>query len=210
MPVDLVSDEDLARSSVVANRAMNRTRGLTGRDGYRAVLGFDIIGHKPQRWLDLCCGSGRALIEAASQVPEIIGVDLVDFFAGPVPANLRLIAASAGEWTPDGTFDLITCVHGLHYVGDKLGLLEKASRWLAPGGVLVANFDVRSVRWAGGETMSPSVLRENSVLYDSRANRLRIAGPVEFGCRHLGADKDAGPNYTGQPAVHSYYELATG
>jgi hypothetical protein len=27
---------------------------------------------------------------------------------------------------------------------------------------------------------------------------------------YLGADKDAGPNYTGQPAVHSYYELATG
>jgi hypothetical protein len=54
----------------------------------------------PVDLVDLCCGSGRALIEAASQVPEIIGVDLVDFFAGPVPANLRLIAAQAGEWTP--------------------------------------------------------------------------------------------------------------
>jgi SAM-dependent methyltransferase len=208
MPVDLVNDDDLASSSVVANRAMNRTRGLTGRDGYSAVLGFDIIAHQPRRWLDLCCGSGRALLEAAPLLPDVTGVDLVDFFAGPVPANVRLIAAPAGDWTPDGTFDLITCVHGLHYVGDKLGLLQKASRWLAPDGVLVANFDARSIRWADGSAMGSRVLRENGVHYDSRGKRARITGPVEIGCRYLGADKDAGPNYTGQPAVHSYYDIS--
>ncbi|MBP2329825.1 ubiquinone/menaquinone biosynthesis C-methylase UbiE [Kibdelosporangium banguiense] len=198
--MDLVDDAELARSSVVANRAMNRTRDLTGRDGYAAVLGFDIAGHQPRRWLDLCCGSGRALIEAAPLVPEITGVDLVGFFAGPVPPNVTLIAASAGEWQPDADFDLITCVHGLHYVGDKLGLLEKASRWLTPGGVLVANLDAQSIR-----PMGPKVLRQNGVHYDGRNKRIRITGPVGFGLRYLGADKDAGPNYTGQPAVHSYY-----
>jgi SAM-dependent methyltransferase len=203
--VDLLNDADLTRSAVVANRVMNRTRALTGRDGYSAVLGFDILAHRPRRWLDLCCGSGRALIEAAPHLPDITGVDLVGFFAGPVPPGVRLIAAPAGDWTPDGTFDLITCVHGLHYIGDKLDLLRKASRWLTPDGVLVANFDVQSLRWADGSAMGPKVLRENGVDYDGRRRRIRITGPVEFGCRYLGADKDAGPNYTGQPAVHSYY-----
>ena len=28
--------------------------------------------------------------------------------------------------------------------------------------------------------------------------------------RYLGADDRAGPNYTGQPAVDSYYEMVTG
>jgi hypothetical protein len=63
--VRLVGDDELERSSVVANRAMNRTRGLSGRDGYSTVLGVDIAARQAANWLDLCCGSGRALLAAA-------------------------------------------------------------------------------------------------------------------------------------------------
>ncbi|MFD0852321.1 hypothetical protein ACFQ07_08810, partial [Actinomadura adrarensis] len=77
----LLDDGALERSSVVANCAMNRERSLTGSNGYGRELGIDIVKESRERprWLDLCCGTGRALFEAASlpEAPtEIVGVDL--------------------------------------------------------------------------------------------------------------------------------------
>jgi SAM-dependent methyltransferase len=193
---------------------MNRERRLTGRDGYSRVLGFDIPGLPPgARWLDLCCGSGRALLDAAAARPDldIIGVDLVGFFAAPGP--VRFVTASITAWEPSGRFGLVTCVHGLHYVGDKLGALLRAASWLDEDGVFVANFDASSLRLPDGAPAARRVLpalREAGFVYDSRARRIRrtgrFAGALPF--RYLGADDRAGPNYTGQPAVHSYYGSA--
>src|SRR5690242_19584543 len=91
--VRLLDNKTLERSAVVANRAMNRERGLTGSNGYGRELGIDIVGLITDRlsdgfrWLDLCCGTGTALLECARLVDDtrlrITGVDLVDFFAGP-------------------------------------------------------------------------------------------------------------------------------
>jgi hypothetical protein len=39
----LIDDDRLAGSWVVANRDMNRGRGLSGRDGYSRVLGVDLL-----------------------------------------------------------------------------------------------------------------------------------------------------------------------
>ena len=65
----------------------------------------------------------------------MVGVDLVSPFdnacvdgAGPTP-----VTCSVTAWTPDRAFDLITCVHGLHYVGDKLAVLTRAAGWLTAG-----------------------------------------------------------------------------
>lgn len=196
---------------MVANRAMNRERRLAGRDGYSRVLGFGIPGLPPgARWLDLCCGSGRALLDAVEARPDldITGVDLVGYFAAPRP--VRFVTASITAWEPAAAFDLITCVHGLHYVGDKLGALLRAASWLRDGGVFVANFDITGVQAPGGARRVLRALREGGFTYDSRAHRIRrdglFAGALPF--RYLGADDRAGPNYTGQPAVRSYYELA--
>ena len=118
---------------------MNRERSLSGSNGYGRELGIDILAEMsarartspPIRWLDLCCGTGRAPAEAAglltdrglAEQAEIIGLDLVDHFVpSPFPPLLRLVSGSVTEWVPDRRFDLITCVHGLHYVGDKLGV----------------------------------------------------------------------------------------
>jgi hypothetical protein len=69
-------------SAVVASCAMNRERQLAGVNSYTRELGFDPlqvvtaqIGGGRVRggtaaWLDLCCGSGRALIQAARQVHQ--------------------------------------------------------------------------------------------------------------------------------------------
>lgn len=216
MPEHLVSDAELERSAVVANREMNRTRGLSGRDGYQATLGVDLaalLGNGPKRWLDLCCGSGRALVEAAAVLggsADLTGVDLADQFAAPIPAHVRLITASITTWQPTDKFDLITCVHGLHYIGDKLTVLAKAASWLTADGLFVADFEAASIRRPDGTPFGrrlTKALRENGFDYDSRRHQIRRHGHgvARLPFDYLGADRNAGPNYTGQPAVHSYY-----
>ncbi|MGH3864087.1 class I SAM-dependent methyltransferase [Actinokineospora sp.] len=205
----LVDDATLARSSVVANNAMNRGRGL---DSYRRELGVDPIASVGVGgWLDLCCGSGRALIEAAGLVGDVplVGVDLVDCFA-PSPGRVDLRVASLSEWTTDGRFDLITCVRGLHYVGDRLGLLARAASWLAEDGLLVADFDAAAVRDPFGKPWGrrlTGALRAAGFDYDGRRRRVSIRGgrEVRLPFAYLGADAAAGPNYTGQEAVHAHY-----
>ncbi|HBP20136.1 MAG TPA: SAM-dependent methyltransferase [Planctomycetes bacterium] len=205
---------------------MNRERELEGGNSYSRDLGLSVgellaqrleRGHAV-RWLDLCCGSGRALIQAAerfrNQELEILGVDLVDFFA-PRPAGLlglRFAVASLREWEPaESDFDLVTCVHGLHYVGDKLGLIARACSWLAEDGLLVANLDLAQVvlREGSAARRVSQVLRAQGLHYDRRKHLLRCEGrrEIELPFTYLGADDQAGPNYTGQPAVASHYEI---
>ncbi|MGN9838858.1 class I SAM-dependent methyltransferase [Nonomuraea sp. H19] len=213
----LITDDELAGSPVAANSLMNRERRLRS---YDRELGIDIVGvlratpRRPARWLDLCCGAANALHEATCLLgddAEIVGVDLVDFFAGqPSTPRLRLVTASVATWRPDTAFDLITCVHGLHYVGDKLGLLAKIAGWLTEGGLFVASFDVRSIRLADGTPAGrrlTAALRAAGLAYDGRTRRIRRTGRgrIDLPYRYLGADDQAGPNYTGQPAVDSYY-----
>ncbi|MGD9647835.1 MAG: trans-aconitate 2-methyltransferase [Pirellulales bacterium] len=173
------------------------------------------------RWLDLCCGSGLALIEAArcwqpaagrpGQL-SLHGVDLIAMFA-EVPAGLGAVtfeAASLARWQTPRRYDLITCVHGLHYLGDKLGLIERAITWLTPGGVFLANLDVASLRRDDGKPLGRRLLakfRAGGFDYDRRAHVLSRTGNAtfSFGLRYVGADDQAGANYTGQEAVDSYY-----
>ena len=203
-----LSDVELERSSVVANSRMNRSRVLTGGNGYVKELGFHPLEwlrqHGHTRWLDLCCGEGRALAEAGTLAPDvrIVGVDLAGLFVTP-PPNVTLIEASLRTWNPAETFGLITCVHGLHYVGDKLGLMARAAAWLGKGGLLVANVDLRNVRGVSRATLERTGLR-----YARRrlsASRSLRAPPWSY----LGADDRAGSNYTGQPAVTSFYRLGS-
>lgn len=227
--MNLIGDDQLAGSWVVANRDMNRDRALSGRDGYTRVLGADIAGvlaarlaespNRTVRWLDLCCGRGSALLEAVSLLRarglagriQITGVDLVPFSTAERAPEIRFVTASVATWQPDDRFDLITCVHGVHYVGDKLGLLARAASWLTDDGQFTANFDATSIRLPGGAPVGrrlTNALRATGFDYDGRARRITRRGPadLEFPFRYLGADDQAGPNYTGQPAVHSYYE----
>ncbi|WP_206060676.1 hypothetical protein [Nonomuraea basaltis] len=113
-------------------------------------------------------------------------------------------------WHPGTRFDLITCVHGLHYVGDKLGLLTKIAGWLTDEGVFVANFDARSIRLPDGAPAGrrlTTALRAAGLAYDGRSRRISRTGGarIDLPYRYLGADDQAGPNYTGQPAVDSHY-----
>jgi SAM-dependent methyltransferase len=223
----LLTDDDLQRSSVVANCRMNRERTLTGSNGYTKELGFnplDVLMEKAEakaRWLDLCCGSGKALIEAAQAVHnrrmedrvEIVGVDLVAPLSPHDPrlGCLHFVEASLARWQPTGQFDIIACVHGLHYVGDKLGLIARAVSWLKDKGEFVANLDLNNIKLADGRPASRIVAREmrkGGLEYDGRKKLLRCSSrtSLRFPLQYLGANDQAGPNYTRQPAVDSYYE----
>ncbi len=65
-------DEQLERSAVVANGCMNRERDLAGTNGYDIEIGFQPLAflidrlskQATARWLDLCCGTGTALVQA--------------------------------------------------------------------------------------------------------------------------------------------------
>ncbi|GLZ80704.1 methyltransferase [Actinorhabdospora filicis] len=202
----LVPDDELHTTSVVANNAMNRQRGLAS---YARELGLDLpamLDAPGFRWLDLCCGSAKALIEAGRAHPAatIVGVDLVDHFGPDAPGNVRLLTAALPA-LPElgGPFDLVTCVHGLHYVGDKLAAIAAATALLTPGGLFAANMDVPGLR---GVLRPTAAFRAAGYEYDPRRRRLRRTGPgAPPAWRYLGADPAAGPNYTGQAAVDSWY-----
>ncbi len=91
----LLNSAELEDSPVVANCRMNRERDLRGSNGYDVELGFDplkwlqnrLAKQTIVRWLDLCCGSGKTLSQAAKSSEEgsgrsiqITGVDLVGMF----------------------------------------------------------------------------------------------------------------------------------
>jgi SAM-dependent methyltransferase len=226
----LLSDESLERSAVVANCRMNWERNLVGSNGYDRELCLNPLDFLKEQavdhstaWLDLCCGTGRALIEAARVVQTdglapligIVGVDLVGMFDQPDPglSCLRLVEASLSTWHPERQFDLITCVHGLHYIGDKLGLIARAVSWLTDHGLFVANLDLTNLKLSDGRIAGRRIasdLHRVGLYYDRRRLLIVCRGrrEVTLPYRCLGADDQAGPNYTGQPAVNSYYDLA--
>src|SRR5215475_10552642 len=103
----LLGNAELERSSIVANCRMNRERDLVGSNGYSREVGFNPLDFLRGRaadgretaWLDLCCGTGQALIQAAGLVHaerldvEIVGVDLVGMFHRPAPG-----LSACGSW----------------------------------------------------------------------------------------------------------------
>jgi SAM-dependent methyltransferase len=227
MTEPLKPDHALEASAVVANCRMNRERELAGGNSYQRDLGFSPLdflrthaapGHIV-RWLDLCCGSGRALLQATELLQgegragavAITGVDLVPmFWPGQPPPCLRLRAASAHTFDPGECFDLITCVHGLHYLGDKLQVITRAVSWLTSDGLFAAHFDLATLRGADGGSLArraAALFRSAGMDYDRRRRVLSCRGQRElrFPLVYLGADDTAGPNWTGQEAVHSHY-----
>ena len=223
--MELQSDDVLENSPVVANCRMNRERILHGPNGYDRDLLFDpmeflndaALRDGKANWLDLCCGTGKALAEAAEIIDaehlqiRIVGVDLAGLFTASNSRCLVFHEAGLSSWRTNERFDLITCVHGLHYLGDKLGLILRAAGWLKEAGHFVANLDMTNIQISNGQSSSRTVapaLRRAGFDYSFRRKLISCSGRREckFPFQYLGADDEVGPNYTGQPAVNSHYE----
>ncbi|WP_417390624.1 class I SAM-dependent methyltransferase [Gimesia sp.] len=224
----LLTNSELEWSDVAANCRMNREREITGTNSYTADLKMNPLCFLTERaetsskvrWLDLCCGTGRALIQAdeyfrTKQQPiQILGIDLVDQFLPVInsTSTLKLETASLHDWTTSMKYDLITCVHGLHYVGDKLKLIADAASWLKADGTFIAHLDLNNLQsstreWSVREKRE--FLQRSHLDYNPRRHTLTCRGyqQIDFPCRYLGASDQAGPNFTGQPAVNSVYEF---
>lgn len=223
----LLTEKELVWSDVVANNRMNRKRNASGVNSYEQELHFKpeeylnsrLQQNKKVKWLDLCCGEGNALLQYAKELAEkgwqehaiLKGIDLVDHFS-LVPAGIhcvRLEVQSLTDWQPNDQYDLITCVHGLHYIGDKLQLLTQILKAIAHDGLFVANLDWHNIKVEGdpNHKQVKQLFGENTIEYNSRKKLLTCKGPrnIKAPFVYQGADDKAGPNYTGQPVVNSYY-----
>lgn len=163
----LLPEDKLIWSPIVANCRMNRERNAIGINSYEQELGFDPIAFLIEKvqlsgsasWLDLCCGEGKALHQTAQYFHQLQlqnsiylkGVDLLDAFERMEDSIncLSFETASIVDWIPTRSYDLITCIHGLHYVGDKLKVLENISAALNSDGLFWANFDIKSINIHG-------------------------------------------------------------
>jgi trans-aconitate methyltransferase len=180
---------------------MNRERDLAGSNGYDRELRMNPVTVLCQRiaqigkarWLDLCCGSGRALLQAvealsaqglAEQV-EIVGVDLVEmYWHTEVSACLKLVTTSVHDWEPEGRFDLITCVLGLHYLGDKLKLIERAAGWPRKGDCLpISTWPICATRkivlWVGRSRPCSARTGSSTIVVTTLST---VRDPMRFAC----------------------------
>jgi SAM-dependent methyltransferase len=228
--VNLLPEEELVWSPIVVNSRMNRERNASGINSYEKEFGFapqEFLQNKLKQngrvsWLDLCCGQGKALIQTAAffqtmgtnEDVQLHGIDLIDTFPSSHKEFrcLSLKAESLSEWNPTLRYDLITCVHGLHYLGDKLAVIRTAITSLTADGLFIANLDLNNFNIDGepGKTILPQILRLNSIEYNPRTRVLKkecYSAPL-INLEYLGADDRYGPNYTGQDSVTSYYRTS--
>lgn len=229
--IKLLSENELIWSAIVANNRMNRKRQANGVNSYENEVGFrpeDWLNNKLAQqasvsWLDMCCGQGNALLQVAQAMEkqnmqdkaQLCGLDLVRFFA-PIPTAIHCLTFDTGSaitWQPSQHYDLITCIHGIHYMGDKLLAIKKMTEALAPDGLFVASFDTASI--LVNNEASPKVVTDwlaaQGIAYNAKKKLIQAEGQncalENFAGQYLGADDEAGKNYTGQEAVNSYYEI---
>jgi len=228
MKPNLLNDEELEWSAVVANNAMNRERIATGVNSYEKEIKINPISFIKNRnsetyiqWTDLCCGRGNALIQTSehfkgSELAEKLflkGIDLVEYFEEyKKTENLSLEKMNLNRWKPEKKNDLITIVHGLHYIGDKLDLIVKSISSLKEGGLFIGNLDLNNIEIEGHKHPKKVILdffKKNKIDYNQRTKIISAKSSIEIknNLLYLGANDKAGPNYTGQEAVNSIYRL---
>jgi len=222
--------EELEWSSIVANNSMNRERKAIGINSYEKDIYLNpvefINAGLPKgniSWMDLCCGQGNALIEVAKLFSgkklennlSMQGVDLVDFFNDYEEYKdfLLLKKMNLEDWIPEEDYDLITIVHGLHYIGDKLNLLKKAMESLKKKGILIANLDLNNIKINGKDdslSLIKRYFKKENLNYNSRRKILKIEGKRSLNVpfKYIGANDEAGPNYSGQNSVDSVYGVS--
>lgn len=112
-------------------------RLLIGGATYRAPL----LDHRPQRILDMGCGTGSWCIDVADEFPEssVVGVDLSPIQPSWVPPNCRFYVDDVErEWTyrPAEHFDYIHARDLISFVTDWRQLISRVFDNLKPGGFI--------------------------------------------------------------------------
>lgn len=138
--------------------------GHVWSEGPNRLVESVVGGWPPGRALDLGAGEGRHALWLASLGWAVTAVD----FSGVGIAHGRDVAVSRGldiewvvadaaEWLPpeEATFDLVLLAY-LHLAED---VVQRAARWLAPGGaLLVVGHALRNLTEGVGGPQDPSIL----------------------------------------------------
>ncbi len=225
----LLNDKSLEASNIVANCLMNRERRAFGDNSYEKEIFINPYYYLKDRmqhqetvcWLDFCCGRGKAIIQLMTAFQkegidhrfQFIGVDLIEM-GDPMPTgmiNITLTESSIHSFETDLAFDLITCVHGMHYIGDKLKAIKQYSSYLKEDGLFLCNLDTNTLFDKAGKKLGRKInadLKMADIDYSSQKKMITVKGKKKI-ClpyTYLGADDTHGKNYTGQKVVASYYE----
>ena len=165
------------------------------------------------RVLDLACGTGDLMFEAAARARAVVGVDLTfrmlqlaairrSSLAQDRAARCQLLTGDMGTLPlASGSFDVVTTGYGLRNVPDLAAALDEIHRVLVPGGRLVSldfnrpsNAIVRSAYWVYLTTVGSVlgwVLHRDPDTYryipESIRNYPGAAGVAEL-LRHRGFD----------------------
>jgi SAM-dependent methyltransferase len=226
----LLPEDKLVWSPVVVNSRMNRERNASGVNSYEQEFNFKPelylertikeSGHAA--WLDLCCGHGNALIQTAhyfdrmglQDMIRLEGIDLIDTFPKGYEKYkfLEFKVQSLVGWNPTQKYDLVTCVHGLHYLGDKLKVIEQSVQALTDDGLFIANLDLRNINLPreDAEVYLKKAFKQLGFSYAAKSKILKKVGfdEINFKFTYQGASDEHGPNYTGQDSVTSFYAIS--
>lgn len=115
------------------------------------VAGIDRDGWRPERVLDLGCGTGRltAELHRGLGAGSTLGIDssaaMLEEARELGEPGLSFRAGDIATFAPDESFDLVLSNAALHWIDDHPALLARLASWLTPGGRLAvqvpANFD---------------------------------------------------------------------
>jgi ubiquinone/menaquinone biosynthesis C-methylase UbiE len=122
-----------------------------------ALAGVD----QGMRVLDVACGSGAALVQAARLVAPAglaVGVDLAEPMAAVAAGQLRRLDQGRGAVAVmdaerldlrAGWFDVVCCASAIYLLGDPAAAVRRWGELLGPGGTLaISEFGDLDTRWA--------------------------------------------------------------
>ena len=147
----------------------------------RAAAGYDQVGFFHQvaqrllalagvdqgmRVLDVACGSGAALVQAARLVGPMglaVGVDVAEPMAAVAARQLRRLGQGRGAVAVmdaerlglrAGRFDVVCCASAIYLLGDQAAAVRRWGELLRPGGTLaISEFGELDARWAWKEEL---------------------------------------------------------
>jgi SAM-dependent methyltransferase len=121
-----------------------------------------LADREPGIGLDLASGEGRNAIWLASKGWQMTAVEFSSVAlerARELSTDVEFIEANVFTWEPDGTFDLILIAY-LQVEAEPLAeLVERAIRWLNPGGELfMIGHDISNLDEGVGGPQVPEIL----------------------------------------------------
>lgn len=138
-----------------------------------------LVGNRPQKILDLCCGPGRFAVPLARRGLQVTGVDRTAFFLEK--AKQRAAAESVAiEWVQEdmrafarpGTFDLaLSMFTSFGYFDDKdedLLVLRNIHTSLRPGGALIMDVVGKELLASSFDSVRSRKHADGSVVIDRR------------------------------------------